>query len=169
MQLKRKSHFMDRMSSKNTLPFLSTLSQLIWSRCFILYTFQTYWNGPYRNLNRWCHQIQARKVRGDYRGYLWASSVSPCWIWKKKKHLIQWSFFHYQISTELSSWSVNLLNFWSWYARQETELFEEMKQISAGVTPNLTIMVLDGAIGPFWFVFLTIPEQALVTCNACLR
>ncbi|POW00403.1 hypothetical protein PSHT_13063 [Puccinia striiformis] len=31
--------------------------------------------------------------------------------------------------------------------RQETELFEEMKQISAGVTPNLTIMVLDGAIG----------------------
>lgn len=31
--------------------------------------------------------------------------------------------------------------------RQETELFEEMKQISAGVAPNLTIMVLDGAIG----------------------
>jgi len=31
--------------------------------------------------------------------------------------------------------------------RQETELFEEMKQISAGVSPNLTIMVLDGAIG----------------------
>jgi signal recognition particle GTPase len=45
-----------------------------------------------------------------------------------------------------------------------------MKQISAGVTPNLTIMVLDGAIGPFRFMFLTIPEQALVTCNnACLR
>ncbi|KAI8458123.1 signal recognition particle protein [Phakopsora pachyrhizi] len=31
--------------------------------------------------------------------------------------------------------------------RQETELFEEMKQISRAVKPNLTIMVLDGAIG----------------------
>lgn len=31
--------------------------------------------------------------------------------------------------------------------RQETELFEEMKQISSAVQPNLTIMVLDGAIG----------------------
>lgn len=31
--------------------------------------------------------------------------------------------------------------------RQETELFDEMKQISAAVTPDLTIMVLDGAIG----------------------
>ncbi|CAH7675772.1 signal recognition particle protein [Phakopsora pachyrhizi] len=30
--------------------------------------------------------------------------------------------------------------------RQETELFEEMKQISRAVKPNLTIMVLDGAI-----------------------
>ncbi|MBW0512508.1 hypothetical protein O181_052223 [Austropuccinia psidii MF-1] len=31
--------------------------------------------------------------------------------------------------------------------RQEVELFEEMKQISSAIKPNLTIMVLDGAIG----------------------
>lgn len=36
--------------------------------------------------------------------------------------------------------------------RQESELFEEMKQISKGVDPNLTIMVLDGAIGT-WPLF----------------
>ena len=31
--------------------------------------------------------------------------------------------------------------------RQEADLFDEMRQISAAVEPNLTIMVLDGAIG----------------------
>ena len=31
--------------------------------------------------------------------------------------------------------------------RQEAELFEEMKEIGRAVQPDLTIMVLDGAIG----------------------
>lgn len=31
--------------------------------------------------------------------------------------------------------------------RQETELFQEMKEISSAVKPALTILVLDGAIG----------------------